>query len=376
MQAHVRNQLSSIRAVIRNDFENLKQHAANTGTLALDHAMSDMWKDVEFFKPFKNLDKEFVLKLGLSFFESLPIDVRGDIIWFWLKNPAAVSYLNSSSTQFFGFLKHDHPRTVEMLQHFTSWLQTPEIKYEIKKQIDLPVWEVARSYAEMLKENLSHSDLETEPVLLKKGTRRNMFGWQRGVYEIFLSPSLGSANSVFSLADYEAKDPEAAKFLKKKLAEIVLHNALGSGLRSVISDQVKIVQGNGSEDVKVYLVSLGNRDAHPMLESETFFKSVSNLPLKQLASSFGEKDLALVYQRLADGDKRELGRFLESPQNLRFAMQMYQLQKLVGDDILKSEIKNYVWHHPKLIYNFLRKKWSPGNTNFNSQINRCQLVYQ
>ena len=244
---------------------------------------------------------------------------------------------------------------------------------EIDRLTELPLRIVARSFAQYQRQSLSQEDAAIGPVLLGQKTRRNSFGFSKGQYQFILMPNRSEFETVpitFSLEDYLQKHSGEAGFLKQNIARLVLHNAFDSGLKTVYSSDVRVAYGSDGKTVSVYLVPLGSREAHPLDSTERFLTAVAQLPLGELRST-PLPQLLESFQNRETKTKESITDFLAEPENLRWAMQMIQLQQSVGADVFQHELRLHLLKNPKLLITFFKKRWFPGALN-----NRCRVFYR
>ncbi len=359
LRSEIRTQLSNVRVKLKSDFGEMKDNANELALTELDKAMANGMAGLDVLKPFMNLDRKNLVVLALSFFHSLPVEIKQELAWMAISRPESLVAMSRSPNFFMELLNLKHPHTTVVLDHFLMWIQQPEVATQIDSLSVLPLRTVAQSFAKYQRQSLVQADISADTVPMGSKTRRNLVGFSKGHYEFFLIPSRSDRESLvnsMSFEDYLQKHSYEGAFIKQSIAQLVLHNAFNSGLKTVISSEARVRYSADGKTISVYLVPLGNRDAHPLDSTERFLSSLAQLPIGDLRTTPTSQFL----ERFHDFKKEtqeSVKSFLEEPENLRWAMQMMQLQTIVGSDVLGRELKIYLLKNPKLLVTFFKKRW-------------------
>lgn len=365
LRAALRNQISAIvRDLERESAKSLAQQG-RASIEGVETVIIGEWDTFSFLKPLRAINKKEVIGLVNDFFYSLPVDVRQDVVWFWVNHAHSSFLQRKSMNQHLMFLRDRHPRTLEIIDHFIQWALTRETQSKIQELTSLPVLEVGVSTARLLKENLVQIESKSkESTPLGTFIKRGLMGFKKAEFEFHLDsePRPPERATEMSYLDFMDRYPMHSEFLKKKLAAVVLHNAFSGGLRTILSEDVKIVYSDQPGVFKVRLSPLGHLDSHPLDDLSRLMDSIVQLPLGDF------KKLTV----------ESMGAFLAEPENIRWTLQMHQLQTLVGADVLKSELRMYAFKNPRLVFEFFTKKWiePKWNSFFDSKLNRCRLFYK
>lgn len=381
MKVEMRRQFATSRQQVMMKFDLFKERAQELGVSFLERQIALGYGDLEFMKPLKTLDTTAVFEISLDFFRSLPDAVKQDIVWFWLKQPHAREAIQTSPSRVaFEFFKDRHPGAKDVLEHFMAWLQRSDTKERLQKLSPLPVWEATYSLAHIVYEAV----LDTRVVstrLLAEFTQRNLWGVRQGHFQIFVSAATPQALSETSFAEFVAQNPAHGEFLKRKLAQAVLHNVFYSGARPLLGREVRVIpiENPVNEQFRVEIQPLGPQDGYAVDSTEKIMAAMAQLPLGELASLGQERpDFAHVFSNTSLDTQHRLRRFMAEPQSFRWALQLYQLGQLVGNDIVQSELKSFLIKNPRLWVMFLKEKMKKKSEPlyFDSQVSRCQFFYK
>ena len=245
-----------------------------------------------------------------------------------------------------------------------QWSQDPKVLVRFQQLSELPLLTLSSSLAKIVQTDLLYSAGDDRPRFLGEFNRRNWLGTIDMSIKIYLSPTWHepSEKAQMTLGEFIGKYPIQAEFVKKRLAAVVLHNAFESGRQTIISEDVRVFYSSHERSFDLHILPMGARDAHPMDDTKRFIESVAKLPI----------------QKLVDIPVTDIESFLKQPENLRWVLQIYQLNKIVGEEIVRSELARHLIRHPHLIIHFLRKKWLDQKINafFNSHGNRCWIFYK
>ncbi len=373
LKSELRAQLLSVREKIKSDFREMKNNANELALTELDKTMVQGMAGLDVFKPFMNVDRKSLMLLALNFFNSLPAEIKQELAWLVISRPESLLAISRSPNLFLELLNLKHPHATVVLDYFLVWIQEPKIAGQIDRLSALPLRSVAKSFAKYQRQSLAQGDTSSDALSMGLKTRRNLIGFSKGQFEFFLVSQRSDLELItgsMSLEDYLLKHSSEASFLKKSIAQLVLHNAFNSGLKTVISSEARVAYLPDGKTVAVYLGPLGNRDVHPLDSTERFLVALAQLPIGELHKT-PVLQLLEGFQDLKAETKQSLESFLEEPENLRWAMQMFQLQNIVGADVFSRELKMYLLKNPKLIVTFFKNRWFSKPT-----ANQCLMFYR
>lgn len=384
--------MNRMRTELRQSFAKTRQHVLTKSTPLSDDLKrqgfsqfeiewSSAFSELDFLKPLKGVESSTILNLVISFFNSLPEAMKQDIVWHWINHPEAIVLSRSSPDSLVSFFKNQHPHSLELFRLFGEWLHRPKVKSQFQSLSPLPIWELTQSLAKMMPQILSTSSVSEESKLLGDYTIRNW--WGRKQYRIQIVSTLlatePNSDRTMSLPEFFEVNPLVATSVKQKIAQVVLHNAFHFGLSSIISSEVRIHFSGEANGFVVSIPQIETLGSIPVDQTQRFIGAVSRLPLHQLMSvREGSDDVLTQFGKLPIRAQSDVARFLSEPANVLWAMQLYQLQEVVGEDIVRSELKSYMIRHPNIVVSYFKHKWRSqiSHAPFTGRLNRCQLFYK
>lgn len=373
LRSELRKQFVNARSALSQNFDVLNRDFQNRGKSMIETILANDVAGLEVMRPFRNLDASAVFRLMQSFLRTMPLGLKQDLAWAFFKSPA------DQPLEFVSL----YPKQLELITHFLSWIQLDEVERDVKGLSPLPLWEMARAMALVIKENFIQTDLAPAPRVLGEFTQRNWLGVKKAFVKITLEQKNETAfvHETFTLEEFQSKFPEQAEFVKKRIAEVVIHNAFGFGLRSNLSDDVRVEIETGSKEIRVHLFSTGAITDHPLDRPDRFIDDLSRVASPGLLSSVASLEEIKVsewdeiYGKQSSDNRQKLTRFLSDPENLRWGLQMYQLKKLVGENIIRDQMKVYFLKRPNLVMSFIYKKWKQRSGLISVQNNQCLQFY-
>ncbi len=373
LRNELRKQFVNAHSALSQNFDVLNRDFQSHGRSMIENILVNDMAELEVMRTFKNLDATIVFELMQSFVKTMPLELKQDLVWTFLKSPTDQPVEFASR----------YPNQIELTAHFLNWIQSAEIKREIKALHPLPLWEMAHGMALVIRENLAHSDQAQLPRVLGEFTQRSWLGLKKASVKIVLEQHSDKpiASATLTLVEFESKFPEQAEFLKKRLADVVIHNAFGFGLRSNLTDEVRIITEDGSKDIKVQLSSAGILKDHPLDRPDQFVDDLSRITSRELLAAVARvddvktSDWGEIYEKQSPESRQKLKQFLGNPENLRWGLQMYQLKKMVGENIIRDQMKLYFLKRPNLVMSFIYKKWKQRSGSISVQSNQCLQFY-
>ncbi|MBL7555411.1 MAG: hypothetical protein JNM24_06275 [Bdellovibrionaceae bacterium] len=373
LRNELRNRFAQAQGVLVKNFDVFDRDFQSHGKLMIESILANDVAGLEVMKPFRNLDASLIFNLMQSYVKTMPLEMKQELAWTFLQSPP---------DQPMAFVAQ-YPKQLDLINHFLNWIQSDTVRHQVKALHPLPLWEMARAMALLLRENLIQKELIPSMRVLGEFTKRNWLGGREASVKITLErkSEVSSQHSMYTLAAFESRFPELAEFVKKRIADVVINNAFGFGLRSKLSDFVRIKIEKGSKDITVQLFSEATVVEHPLDRADRFIDDLSRVVSLEFLSSAAniknikEFDWNDIYEKQTPENQQKLNRFLADPENLRWGLQMYQLKKIVGEDIIRNQMKIYFLKRPNLVMAFIYKKWKQRSGSISVQSNQCFQFY-